>query len=203
MPSNPLLINDFSLVRNDRVILKSNNKYFRGGGLAFYVHNSIDFKVLDESNNLCINDIEYILFEININNQKFLFCLIYRRPGGTFFYQFSKILHDYINKYDEIILLGDLNCDYCVNRSDTLQLKLFLNEFSLQVIPTGPSFKYKNNKKSWLDFVITNSSNLIKSYTNTSTPFHLQHDMISCTLELKKKSSSVSCFYKLSQLEKL
>ena len=67
IPSNPFHINGFSFIRNDRAILKENNKYYRGGGVAFYIHNSIHFKVLEESKNASIQAIEFIFFEIQLN----------------------------------------------------------------------------------------------------------------------------------------
>ena len=54
----------------------------KGGGVSFYIHNSLSFRVLP---NLCINstDIESLSIEISLNDQRnTLVNVLYRPPSG-------------------------------------------------------------------------------------------------------------------------
>ena len=55
----------------------------KGGGIALFVHNKFDFKIVKKEN-ICNDDIEYLTVEILRNKDKnIIFSCIYRPPRGN------------------------------------------------------------------------------------------------------------------------
>ena len=88
----------------------------KGGGIALFVHNNFDFKIIKRGN-ICDDDIEYLMVEILRNKDKNFSC-IYRPPRvkSQFFLDNIKVL----NKFKgQIFLAGDFDInslDYSRNR---------------------------------------------------------------------------------------
>ena len=76
----------------------------KGGGIASFVHNNFDFKIIKRGN-ICNDDIEYLTVEILRNQDKNItFSCIYRLPRGNsqFFLDNIKVL---VNKFWLVILI--------------------------------------------------------------------------------------------------
>ena len=108
---------------------------------------------------------------------------MYRRPGGAYFAEFSTTFYPYFTKYSNIVIVGDLNCDFKSNKPEALQLNNFLNDFLLNVIPTGPTYQQNNSNRSWLDLIITTNNKLISSHSTSRFPFQLRHDLLHCSIK--------------------
>ena len=68
---NEILVDDYSIVRNDR------NR--NGGGVIIYVNNDVNFKVLDEYH----NDLELVCIQVNLDKQKPFILLSWYRPPDS------------------------------------------------------------------------------------------------------------------------
>ena len=93
----------------------------KGGGVSFYIHNSLSFRVLP---NLCINstDIESLSIEISLNDQlNTLVNVLYRPPSGKIepFENFlSKLLSSVQNSNKNLHIAGDFNLNLLDHESN-------------------------------------------------------------------------------------
>ena len=163
-PTGQFNIPGFRVFRNDR------NK--NGGGLMFYVNQQIPCKNITNFN--FSQNIETLMIEINLNNFKTLIVGAYKPPAvknDVFLNELHNALSFYSTKYDNFLIIGDLNIplgNQCLND--------FCDTFSLKhLIKDATCFKSAN--PSCIDHIITNASSRF---------------MKSCTLE-----TGISDFHKL------
>ena len=131
-----------------------------GGGLLLYIRNGITSKPLK----LQASGIECILVEITISKKKWLVAGIYNPHENlttSFLNTLSKNLDHYLAMYDNIILLGDFNCE--ISHSALEEFNLLYSLKSLIKTPT--CFKSISNP-SCIDLILTNRSS---SFQNSST----------------------------------
>ena len=111
IPDSIIAINDFELERLDR------NRH--GGGVAFYIKDTINYKVVD---NLPEHSLELICLEIIPKMAQSFFVLCWYRPPASTVDKFDKLgnILGYLETFNrEIILLGDTNRDLLSVESDT------------------------------------------------------------------------------------
>ena len=110
-----LFMEGFSILRKDRTR--------HGGGVALYIRETLPFKHLSQMD----SNLEALWIKLQMKNVKSGYvCVIYRPPNSppTFFDELNDVMHNVIDNADEIILLGDLNCDMCSTKADPLANKL-------------------------------------------------------------------------------
>jgi exonuclease III len=105
-----LFLPDFNILRRDR------NR--NGGGVALYIRDVFNFKRRDD---LCDDNVECIWAEITPPHRSpFLVCAVYNPNGNNpdFAPKLSVMLSKAsIDNNNEIIVLGDTNCDFTPNVS--------------------------------------------------------------------------------------
>lgn len=104
IPSHTVNVNGYNFVRKDR-------NGSRGGGVAFYVKDHINFKVisLDIQNS---NEIENLWIEINIGRFRLVLGVVYRVPSSNIdqsISTFDELLSHIVPINENIIMLGDVN----------------------------------------------------------------------------------------------
>ena len=132
----------------------------QGGGLLLYIRNGITTKPLK----LLTSGIECILVEMNIAKKKWLVAGIYnphKELTTSFLNTLSKNLDHYLTLYDNIILLGDFNCEI----SD-IALEEFCLLYSLKSLIKTPTCFKSDSNPSCIDLILTNRS---CSFQNSST----------------------------------
>ena len=165
-PLDILAINESKLDENDSdqmlslhgytIIRRDKNKH--GGGVCVYLRDSISCKRLHEFED---KNLEMIALEIQKPNSKpFLFTAWYRPPklDSEYFKYFELFLEKVDPKYEEIYVLGDLNCNFLSNplESHTSQLLDVLISFQMNQVLTVPT-RVSVKSKTLIDLVITNS----------------------------------------------
>ena len=104
VPDNEIYINGYNIIRNDR------NR--NGGGVIMYLGQSLSFT---ERNDLVPDSLEMICVEIKKPyNKSFLVCAWYMRPPNsntTLLDDFEVFLHKCDLANQELLIMGDLNCD--------------------------------------------------------------------------------------------
>ena len=111
IPDSIIAINDFELERLDR------NQH--GGGVAFYIKDTINYKVVD---NLPEHSLELICLEIIPKLAQSFFVLCWYRPPASTVDKFDELgnILGYLETFNrEIILLGDTNRDLLSVESGT------------------------------------------------------------------------------------
>ena len=119
-----LYIPTFSLVCRDR------NR--NGGDVAFFIHNSIPYKVLMHHQH-----IELLVLELTLNNCNLLCALLYRPPSSDL--TVLSHLEDTLdalppNKTNTMVLLGDFNIDLTTHTNDPQLVSLQAKHGLTQII---------------------------------------------------------------------
>ena len=131
------------------------------GGLIEYVRNGIIRKRLPEFE---LKNFESITSELTINKEKWLILSFYRTERNEnrlsninkFFLELSQILDKIINKYDNIILMGDINIDSSSKTSiGHKELNNFMDLYNLSNLIKTSTCHFKGNSSS-IDVILTN-----------------------------------------------
>ena len=125
-----------------------------GGGLILYVRDNIPTKQLKQ---FCIHDdIEAIAIEINLWKRKWLICGSYNPQENKIIHHLDrvgKLIDFYLSMYENIILLGDYNCE-----EKHSAMEEFLHTFNLKNLVKKPT-RYKSvNNPCTIDLILTNKS---------------------------------------------
>ena len=105
--------------------VKKPRAYIQGGGVLLYLRKGIRFKILAASKITSINEPEFFIVAVVLENgERVLAAIVYRRPKGHVLAEFFKTLQLYSHLYANVIVLGDLNSD--LMRSDYCSLHLQL-----------------------------------------------------------------------------
>ena len=130
-PNQQFTINGYKMFRKDR------DRF--GVGLIFYVKEQIPSKSLES----IPMDIELILLDFTVKNQRWLCVGIYRPPSQNekyFIDYLSKTLGQFSCQYDKTMLIGDFNLS--INNKS---LENFMNTFDLECLIKKPTcFQYSN-----------------------------------------------------------
>ena len=157
-------LDDYLLIRNDR-------ERKRGGGVACYVHRSLQVKVLAASPGPFSNAPEYTILELKCPNaETMLFTTMYRRPKGLLFDEFFTVLSRFSFAYKNIIISGDLNCNLCSSNYEATLLRELTLSLALSIVASGPTHHTASND-SWLDVFIVDSPDKVVFFSKSDVPF--------------------------------
>lgn len=85
-----------------------------GGGVAFFLCEQLDAKVLRHSDDDTNRKPEYLIAEITTNFcSKILLAVVYRPPHYGFLAEFFNVYAELLTLYKHSITLGDFNADLC------------------------------------------------------------------------------------------
>jgi hypothetical protein len=133
-------VDGYKIIRNDR-------EGMRGGGVAFFVRNGLNFKIIAASPNTHDpTQVEYLFCEITLRHSKILIATIYRRPERHCkFDKFFIELQKHTPTHDEIIFLGDFNMNFLDNTNRTASKFLSrLDDFNMHRLPIDNTHKSHN-----------------------------------------------------------
>ena len=168
-PNNQFCIPGYKMFRKDR------NCY--GGGLCFYINDNMFCKQLNEHD--MPTDIEAIFLEIKIKTRKWLFIGAYKPPNQSeeyFLNNISNCLTSYLEKFDNVLILGDLNMV-----PENKKLQTFLDSYSIENLIKEPTcFK---GKPSLIDVMITNHKNYFKSTCLVDTGISDFHKLTAASMK--------------------
>ena len=142
---------------------KDRNRH--GGGVALYIKEDISFSVRHD---LAPAQLETICLEINLPyNRSFLVSTWYRPPSANInlFEDYAKFLEKCDNTNKQLLVLGDMNCDYFKNPPDshTQKLQFLSSIYQLQQLISEPT-RVTNMSATLIDLIFTNEShNISKS----------------------------------------
>lgn len=154
--------------------------------MACYIRHGFTYRLLECSQIKSINETEFLLIEINLqNNQRLLLASVYRRPGGKVLTDFLEIFHKYIHIYTNVIIAGDLNSDLLSDGYYASHLRNLITENALFLVPFGPTH-HRDSTDTWLDVIITDSESKVKSYNKSTVPFINCHDYLKIEYKFEK-----------------
>ena len=133
------------------------------GGLIEYIRNGIIRKRLPQYE---LKDFESISSELTINKEKWFLLSFYRTERKEnrltnikrFFENLSHIMNEITGKYDNIILMGDINIDTKSKKSiGYKELSSFIDLYNLSNLIKTPTCHFKDSSTS-IDIILTSKS---------------------------------------------
>ena len=152
------------------------NRY--GGGLLVYVRDRAPIKELRSYKPP--NDIECSLIELTVKKQKWILISIYRPPSQPeqyFFYEIGTALDHFCTKYENIILIGDFNC-----QAEEDVISGFMDNYNLQNLVRCPTCFKSGNPRS-IDLILTNRKSSFRNTVAIETGLSDFHAMIVTVLK--------------------
>ena len=154
--------NDEINIDGFRVVRKDRNR--NGGGIAIYIRNDLNFKVLEH---ISLNNLEALPLLIGTNHAKpFVFVSWYRPPNSPIciFDYYEELLVFLDNFHHDIIIMGDINCDIkkLPLTNNTKRLNEINTVFSLQQINVTTHTRISGDSLSLIDHMV--SLEMVKSY---------------------------------------
>ena len=167
-----------------------------GGGLLLYFRKDITAKPLK----LIDSDIECIFSEVTISKKKWLLIGIYnphKSQISSFLQSLGKNLGHYYSAYDNVIILGDFNCEM----SEEV-MEEFSSIYGLKSLIKKPTcFKSKINP-SCIDLILTNRVNCFQNSSTVETGLSIFHPSCCNSSEnhLQKEASKKSFIQRLQKI---
>ena len=170
-PNSQFIIEGFK--RPFRLALTKN-----GGGQLLYIKEGLPVKQLLNYN--FPPGIEVIAVESNLKKQKWLLLCMYRPPSQRqkcFFGEIEKCLDSFSNKFENLLLMGDLNCEISESEKNN-----FVDSYNFTSIVKEPTC-FKSAKPRCIDLILTNRKSNLKSTTTFETGLADFHTMILTVLK--------------------
>ena len=157
-----------------------------GGGLMIYIRADIPAKTLEHMP--FHRDNEGTFIEINLRNNKWLLFCGYnpkKERMSEYVSNFSSRLNKHRGHYDNIIILGDFNCDYNMKEN---KLYEFAEAYNMKNIVKGNTC-YKNpNHPTSIDVILTNRKDSFQDTKIIETGLSDYHKMtFTCLRRYVKK----------------
>ncbi|CAG2195891.1 unnamed protein product [Mytilus edulis] len=167
-------IDNYHLWRADRTA--------KGGGLLVYIRSDL---ACDRKTKLECKTIESIFTEINFKDRKWLICGLYRPPSlndNLFIEDFNKTFDKISEKYDNVIIIGDLNYN-CLDAEKCIPLINMCDVFDFTNIVKKATCFTKNALPTLLDVILTNKPNFCQNISNFNCGLSDYHNIISFQLK--------------------
>lgn len=120
------------------------------------------------------------MIEINLKKQKWLLSAIYRPPSQPqqyFFDEIVKVLDHYCRQYENLILIGDFNCQI-----DEDVISSFVDNYNLSSLVRSPTC-FKSDNPRCIDLILTNRNRNFQSTVVIETGLSDFHAMIVTVLK--------------------
>ena len=149
-----------------------------GGGLLIYVRERAPIKELTIYKPP--NDIECGQIELTVKKQKWILISIYRPPSQPeqyFFREIGKALDYFCRKYENIILIGDFNCEVGEDA-----IGAFMDDYNLTNLVRCPTCFKSGNPRS-IDLILTNRKSSFQNTVAIETGLSDFHAMVVTVLK--------------------
>jgi hypothetical protein len=184
-------IKDYTMYRQDK---QSNS-----GGIVVYVSKNIPSTHGPVS--MVTDEIEYVSIELNLEDSKMLILAMYKNPKmnpNKFKNVFEKLCEDVLEKYEHVIIIGDLNFNMLQNNV----LSQLCPTFNLTNVINEPTC-FKSNNATLIDvMLVTKRKKYIKGFS-IDTGISDFHNLIGGVLRQHKPTPQKKTIYyrKLSKID--
>ena len=158
----------------------------KGGGKIVFVRKGIISKQLSEFET---KTAETICIELTISNKKWCILFCYRPPKfnkNAFFEEIATSLNKISNKYENILLAGDLNIDFEENNAVSNHLSDLSDMFNFQNLVKEKTC-FKSEKGTLIDLFLTNKPRSFQKTQNFVTGISDCHKLIITVLRASFK----------------
>lgn len=173
-------LNGYSLIRHDR-----ENK--EGGGVAIYLRNIFNYKMIASSQTVYCKKPEFIVLEVSAG-WKLLVCVVYRPPKAGYIAEFFDILANLLPLYDNVVIVGDFNIDLSSDRIfyDKTEYLNLIKNLNLNILSLKPTFHLPLSD-TCLDHILCKDLLRVIKHGQLSVSGLSYHDLIYVELNLKLK----------------
>ena len=161
-----------------------------GGGVAIYVRNGINIKIIAQSP--CDSLIEYLFIEIMSNESNLLLGCVYRPNRNVDTTNFIDFLDSFTLNYSNILICGDFNCNLLVENT-LVDAMLPLGLFPVN---NSTPTHFTKSTNTLLDLFLTSATDCILFYDQLSVPVFSKHDLIFCIFDFNVKQTVNSYSYR-------
>ena len=169
-PNMQFKINGYKLFRRDR------NRF--GGGLMLYLNEEIPCKFLN--NHPIVPNAEIICIEFHQLKRKWLLLGCYKPPTQNdleFIASITKIVDFYLQKFENLFIIGDLNM-----KTENTHLNDLLQMYDLPALIKEPTC-YQSQNPNYIDHFLTNWKALFKHCQTLRTGLSDHHKLISAIMK--------------------
>ena len=145
-----------------------------GGGIMVFIRDDIPSREVPQIQGF--SDLEGMFVEINLRKSKWLLFATYKPPSfskNNYFSLVNKALDAYGSKFENIILMGDLN-----TTNDDENLVEFLEDRELSNLVHFPTCFMSETNPSTIDLIITNKPKSFQNTIGVSTGISDFHKMV-------------------------
>jgi hypothetical protein len=168
---------DTSQIRlNNYEVLNVNRTGKRGGGVAVYIRNGIEYKLLTTSDGESGKP-EYVICEISNCTNKILFACIYRPPHIGHMDVFLNDMYAFLSLYKYTIICGDVNGRFDTEECESKIIENILYQCNLTRVPFGPTY-HTTKCDSNLDIIASNCQDVMIDFGQTEASAFSAHDLI-------------------------
>ena len=168
---------------------------FKKGGVCIFTHKMIHYTTLNLTKFCKEKDLEVCATELHLQYHKICIMAIYRAPSGDFQYflnTLEEILNSFHNKFNDIILCGDININHHINSTFKQSVEIMISSFGLSDIITFPTRIHKESQ-TIIDNIFINTDKLnnysIFSVSNGFSDHDAQSLIIHDLLNYKPRST--------------
>ena len=170
------------LINNYKSPIRLDRSEF-GGGLMQYSRSGI---ICNRLPNFEVPSLELLCSELVVAKKKWIIYSIYRPPNAsieTFFSDLSTSLNRALDRYDNVIVMGDINIE-TQNKTDPGFDKLasFCDVFGLSNLVTSKTCFTKNNSSS-IDVILTNRARSFQKTSVFETGLSDYHGLVATTMK--------------------
>ena len=176
-PDSQVFIDGYTFPANRR----DKNKH--GGGLIVFTKKDLITKCKKEFES---TDLEVICLELTISKRKWIIFSVYRPPGSgnlaNFFSEFNKCVDMATKKYENIVIMGDINIDTDNDKAAGLnKMSEFCDIFNLDNLIRGNTCVTIRHASS-IDVILTNKKCSFKNSGTVATGVSDFHKMVLTTM---------------------
>ena len=171
----------FVFFRQDRGEHKS------GGGLAVYIRDTFKATILEHASGISDENFQQLWIKVQVRHCKSIFiCTVYRPPGTTLAFSdsLSRTLLDMLLHGNDIIILGDLNCNILDDRVDSRTFKELCASFNLTQLVKEPT-RITETKRSLIDVIMATDPTLAESCSVITSSIS-DHNLVEVTLKISR-----------------
>ncbi|KAI8125992.1 RNA-directed DNA polymerase from mobile element jockey [Lucilia cuprina] len=182
----------FNICRNDR--LNS-----RGGGVALYISSGIKYRKVFKTSELGI--CESLFVELYLNNTVFLFGVVYLPHGDICSFEYFH--HDLFLSYNNIIIVGDYNC----NLFDTVKsnyMRSLCFRLNLAIVHNSKPTHYDiaHGSTSLIDYWLVSDFSMVCLSDQIRCPSISHHEFLFASFVMKiEKSKEYVEFHDFKSIE--
>lgn len=185
LSSNSSKIHNYNLVRKDRD--------GRGGGVAFYVVNSLKFQVIDTSAQQ--SALEQLWIRTKINGKIICFGTLYRPPMANLASSLDDLenaIVSFLPDCDVVMFGGDLNVDMLEAGSPGCSaINQFFNKYNLTQLVQSPT-RISQFGGKLIDVLVTSNPKLISDVQVINMDNISDHHLVLTDLDLQKNRVPIS-----------